>query len=138
MVIPFFFLQKNLIPDIQCLPQALRHFLADRAFTVFHFADMALGDAGQFRKLNLRQSFAISRPSQRLADKLCFRAFRVSIAPRDRIGRVMIACLPHIALFKQVGMCSSSFKDDHVPVKPVNQKPVRFNTAFPPILEITD
>ena len=41
-------LQKHLVADIQRFPQALRHFLADGALAVLHFADMALRYAGQF------------------------------------------------------------------------------------------
>ena len=54
----------------------------------------------------------------------------------------MVASLCHIALFKQVGMCSSAFKDDlkddHTSVEPVNQKPVRFNMAFSAVFEIAN
>ena len=48
------FLQKHLVPDIQRLPQTLRHFLADGPLAVFHFGNMALRDAGYVGKLPLR------------------------------------------------------------------------------------
>jgi hypothetical protein len=35
-------------------------------------------------------------------------------------------------------MCSSAFEDDHASFKPVNQKPVRFNMAFPTVFEIAN
>jgi len=35
-------------------------------------------------------------------------------------------------------MCSSSFEDDPASFNPVNQKPVRFNMAFPTIFEIAN
>ena len=78
-------LQKNFVTDIQHLSKALCHFLPDRAFSVFHLANMSLGNSGHFRKLNLRQSFPVSCAGKCFADKLPFRIFRVGFTPRYRI-----------------------------------------------------
>jgi len=81
------YLEKGLIADVERFSQFLGDFLPDRAFAVFHFGNVSLGNARQCREFPLGEPFFSSGACQNNSGQLVV-AIRETLTPRNRVGNI--------------------------------------------------